>query len=1078
MTTTAQFQRKPDYYDNKEDCNRSTEVNEQTNPRYKGFNQTHFTAGDESQFQQYRFPMPMSNKDIDLERNIFNDIDIPIWEKNQNISSESTLDTFRYIFNKIKKGIFVKIVNNKLKVFLPFSKANFINEWSHNIKADPKYRQYCPPKISNFNIPEEQKNLYGFLNYISTLENRPFFPNRINSNTEEWFGNNCILRFEQPLSEGEHNVSNVKNMLEELCETREVPDIELFINRRDFPIMTKDGTEPYNHLWNSLNQPLVSHNYEKYVPILSYSTTERYADYKYPTWDDWGRIKNKEGIWFDSSCNSYDHDFTTPWEEKIPTAIFRGATTGCGTTIETNPRLKVSYISVQTPPDENGIPYLDAGITKWNIRTRKIQDEEYLQTINKNELPFNLVSFKSPSEQSKYKYIIHIQGHVSAFRLSLELSMGSVILLVDSPWKMWFSDMLQPYVHYVPVNSDMSNLVEQIIWCRNNDDKCIEIVNNALEFYNTYLGKKGVLDYMQKLLVELKNNIGNVTYFETPIRIQVKQEYKYLKEKKFPDTNKTIQNINSIPQMNRCYGLLKGVEFMSNMFDANFENLPTIRNIFTNKDGNTDVNLKNLANFNFAIKTTREGSGQKEYEYIHEAFIGSKVINNLLKHIPNFAYNFGMYRNNKKVNVITEYIEGETFYDYLMGNNFNIQEFMFILIQVCLSLKVAQNRCGFVHYDLTPWNIILSRLDEPVSFDYMISYNQIYRVNTRVIPIIIDYGKSHVIYNGYHYGFINMFNSSISQDIFTLLVKSIDIVMNKDRLSKSDFHAMFTLSNFIKPFQSAKEIKNYLSKTKKYEEMISLNKYELNKDPLDLAIYIIKNNQTRFPITVVDNYNQFMNSGNPRQVFEYILSSTNQDRLLTYTNVIQRFKTCRMPQSDNIFIEYYTLQMFEKNFRSLLNDMILFSRYFRINIQDEMKIFDIVFSLIRRVYKRKIDSIKIEKIEFNIETDKIENLIKAPYTDNTFQNKTKIFELLSNYNIDNYNDFDLSDYKDIVEMVFCYRGEYELSREHYEFYLNNFKSLLESNSFNMMNNNANIKTLIAISNITYNTEIKNVDTRY
>ena len=30
-----------------------------------------------------------------------------------------------------------------------------------------------------------------------------------------------------------------------------------------------------------------------------------------------------------------------------------------------------------------------------------------------------------------YKYIINIEGHTIAYRLSLELSMGSVILLVD-----------------------------------------------------------------------------------------------------------------------------------------------------------------------------------------------------------------------------------------------------------------------------------------------------------------------------------------------------------------------------------------------------------------------------------------------------------------------------------------------------------------------------------------------------------------------------------------------------------------------------------------------------------------------
>jgi hypothetical protein len=1078
MTTTAQFQTKPDYYNNEQDCKQSKmEEDEQTNPRYKDFKQTHFTAGDENQFQEYRHPQSLpDNKDIQLEDNIFQNINLPIWEKNQNISSESTLDTFRYIFNKFKKGIFIKIINNTLKVFLPFSKANFINEWSHNIKPDPKYRRYCPPQVNNDQrFDEEQKDLYGFLSYISLLEKRNFNPRRINPNTEEWFGNNCIVRFENPLSEGENNVSNVKHMLEELCASRQIPNIELFINRRDFPIITNDSTEAYNHLWNSSNQPLVSHNYEKYTPILSYSISERHSDYLFPTWDDWARVKNQEeGTVFLQSCSNYRHDFTTPWEQKIPTAIFRGSTTGCGTTISTNQRLKVADISFNTQPDENGISYIDAGITKWNIRTRKLENEKYLKTIEKDSFPFGLVQFKSPTEQSHYKYVIHIQGHVSAFRLSLELSMGSVILMVDSTYKLWFSDMIIPYEHYIPINANMDNLIDQIKWCRDNDEKCKQIASNALLFYNTYLGKKGILDYMQKLLVHLKNHIGNQEYFVSPILSQIRQEYKHILKKKYPETTKTIGDIQFIPSMNRCYGLLKGVEYICNMVGVGFEKIQVQQELFKSRD-NVVVNLKQLANFNFAIKTIDEGSGNKELEYIHEGYIGSKVINNLLKHIPNFAYNFGLYRSNKKVNIITEHIQGETLSDYISGSNFNITEFMFILVQICFALKVAQNRCGFVHYDLTPWNIILSRLKQPVSFDYFISHNNIYRVTTNVIPVIIDYGKSHVIHNGYHYGLINMFNSSVSQDIFTLLVKSIDIILTK-KIPQYEFNLIFKLSNFLRTFNSSKEIKSYISKTKKYQELTVLNKHELHKDPIDLVNYIMSTGILREqPFQKVEVYKQMMNFGNPRQVFDYILASSTEERLDSYINVIQRFKTCTLPQSENIFVEYYTAQSFQNSFESLLNNMIIFSRIAKVNVDQQVELFNTLFKLIQRVYKTKIDSFQNERIEFTLASEKCKTLIKAPYNENTFQNRNKIFEFLSSYT---YEEFDLTEYRDIVEMVFSYKGKYELNEHHKQFYSENFKELLEVNPFNMMNNNANIKTLIAVSKLTYNLEKNELTSNY
>ena len=98
--------------------------------------------------------------------------------------------------------------------------------------------------------------------------------------------------------------------------------------------------------------------------------------------------------------------------------------------------------------------------------------------------------------------------------------------------------------------------------------------------------------------------------------------------------------------------------------------------------------------------------------------------------------------------------------------------------------------------------------------------------------------------------------------------------------------------------------------SRQQQELISLNKHELNKDPIDLIQYIVNNNITKpdrppvwinYELINDGNYKQIMNTGNPRQVFDYILSSTTEDRLKSYIDVIQRFRTCTMPQSENIF---------------------------------------------------------------------------------------------------------------------------------------------------------------------------------
>jgi hypothetical protein len=67
-------------------------------------------------------------------------------------------------------------------------------------------------------------------------------------------------------------------------------------------------------------------------------TTDEYSDIPIPTGDDWSRIGGYEGKFFGYDCNSFPtiDKFNIKWKDKKPTAVFRGASTGCGVTIDTN----------------------------------------------------------------------------------------------------------------------------------------------------------------------------------------------------------------------------------------------------------------------------------------------------------------------------------------------------------------------------------------------------------------------------------------------------------------------------------------------------------------------------------------------------------------------------------------------------------------------------------------------------------------------------------------------------------------------------------------------------------------------
>jgi hypothetical protein len=61
---------------------------------------------------------------------------------------------------------------------------------------------------------------------------------------------------------------------------------------------------------------------------------------------------------------------------------------------------------------------------------------------------------------------------------------------------MWYFPLLKPYHDHVPVAVDLSDLAEKIQWCKDNDEKCRVIAANAATFYETYVAKDGLLDYV------------------------------------------------------------------------------------------------------------------------------------------------------------------------------------------------------------------------------------------------------------------------------------------------------------------------------------------------------------------------------------------------------------------------------------------------------------------------------------------------------------------------------------------------------------------------------------------------------
>ena len=97
---------------------------------------------------------------------------------------------------------------------------------------------------------------------------------------------------------GANYLPQLKDMLCTVCRDRTVPDCEFFINKRDFPHLKADLTEPYDFVYppSMPVPPLTRERYASYAPIVSFFVSEiapadgaapTFADLAFPNTDDW-----------------------------------------------------------------------------------------------------------------------------------------------------------------------------------------------------------------------------------------------------------------------------------------------------------------------------------------------------------------------------------------------------------------------------------------------------------------------------------------------------------------------------------------------------------------------------------------------------------------------------------------------------------------------------------------------------------------------------------------------------------------------------------------------------------------------
>uniref|UniRef100_A0A8C2WJC2 Protein O-glucosyltransferase 1 n=1 Tax=Cyclopterus lumpus TaxID=8103 RepID=A0A8C2WJC2_CYCLU len=246
-----------------------------------------------------------------------------------------------------------------------------------------------------------------------------------------------------------------------------LPDLEMVVNVRDYPQVP------------SWVQPT--------LPVFSFSKTADYQDIMYPAWTFW---EGGPAVWpiYPTGLGRWDlmrDDLKKsaaqwPWKKKEFKGFFRGS--------RTSPERDPLILLSREAPE-----LVDAEYTKnqaWK------SEKDTLGRPPAKEIPL-------VDHYKIYIYIFNMAARVAAsFRLKHLFLCGSLVFHVGDEWQEFFYPQLQPWVHYIPVKQDLSDVRELLQFVQENDAIAQEIATRGKEFILNRLRMQDVSCYWERLLTE------------------------------------------------------------------------------------------------------------------------------------------------------------------------------------------------------------------------------------------------------------------------------------------------------------------------------------------------------------------------------------------------------------------------------------------------------------------------------------------------------------------------------------------------------------------------------------------------
>ena len=200
-------------------------------------------------------------------------------------------------------------------------------------------------------------------------------------------------------------------------------------------------------------------------------------------------------FWHQDLADVLEENKSTCWEQKIDKAVWRGGLTDTGEPTDDRfapgytetPRFVLCKVASEHPES------VDAGFIHL--------DNKEIETAIKEKGFFK--KHLSKAEHLAYKYLPVLDGRMCTYPgYQWRLLSNSVCLKQESDEVQWFYGALKPYIHYIPVQNDLSDLLEKIGWAREHDEEAKKIAEQATEFASQNLRFEDIYFYLYLALAQ------------------------------------------------------------------------------------------------------------------------------------------------------------------------------------------------------------------------------------------------------------------------------------------------------------------------------------------------------------------------------------------------------------------------------------------------------------------------------------------------------------------------------------------------------------------------------------------------